>query len=66
MHIINEEGDLEELGVLGDQGPDPLQQRVEKAGPHLVEGSIDDDLKDTAQVHDDFHGMVGFQARFCR
>ena len=34
----------------------------EKASAHLVEGSTDDDLEDTAKVHDDFDEMVDFQA----
>ena len=46
---------------------DPSQYRnvFAKAGAHLVEGSIDDDLEDTAEVHDYFDEMVSFQAWFC-
>jgi hypothetical protein len=109
MHIINEEGYLEELVVWGikDQTqysnvfakagahrsfffirnfreftPIPinlqylkenvLDQSIEKilnikfenrsTGAHLVEGSMDDDLKDTADVHDIFDFMVDFKA----
>ena len=109
MHIINEEGFLEELVVWGikDQTqysnvfekagahrfffssrnirevtPLPinlyhlkenvLDQSIEKilnfkfenrsTGAHLVEGSMDDDLKDTADVHDIFDFMVDFKA----
>ena len=42
---------------------DPIQNSnvFEKADAHRVEDSKDDDLEDTAEVHDDFDGMAGIQ-----
>ena len=66
IHMCNEEGYLEELGTLGIKEPTQYSNVFKKAGAHLVEGSIDDKLEDTAEVHDDFDEMVSFQAWLCK
>ena len=65
MHLINEVGYLEELGVSGIKGPTQFSNVFEQAGAHLLEGSLGHHLEDTAEVHVDFDWVTAFQARLC-
>ena len=56
---IREEGYLKEIWVSGIKGPTQYSNVFEKGDACLVQGSVDDDLKDTAEVLDDFGGMAG-------
>ena len=62
MHQTNEEGYFEELWVSGIKGSTQYSNVFDKCDARLDVGSVDDVLEDSVEVHDDFDGMVGFQA----